>query len=122
MPKRQKKAYDSNFKLEVVSYAEQHSNAAAERKYGVNEKLVRDWRKNKTELISLDSPLKQMRRNPSPLEALEKDLFNWVTELRQQGYIVSRGAIRVQALQRLKKTRPSPTRTSRHRLHGVPAL
>lgn len=44
-----------------------------------------------------------MRRNPSPLEALEKDLFNWVTELRQQGYIVTRGAIRVQALQRVKE-------------------
>lgn len=44
-----------------------------------------------------------MRSNPSPLEALEKDLFNWVTELRQQGYIVTRGAIRVQALQRVKE-------------------
>lgn len=72
-----------------MSYAEQHSNAAAEREYGVNEKLVRDWRKKKTELLSLDRPLKKMRRNPSPLEALEKDLLNWVTELRQQGYIVT---------------------------------
>lgn len=103
MPKKQRNAYDSNFKLKVLSYAEQHSNAAAEREYGVNEKLVRDWRKKKTELLSLDRPLKKMRRNPSPLEALEKDLLNWVTELRQQGYIVTRGAIRVQALQRVKE-------------------
>lgn len=103
MPKRQRKAYDSNVKLEVVSYAEQHCNAAAEREYEVNEKLVRDWRKKKMELISLDCPLKKMRRNPSPLELLEKHLFNWVTELRQQGYIVTRGAIRIQALQRVKE-------------------
>lgn len=90
MPKRQRKAYDSNFKLEVVSYAEQHCNTAAEREYEVNEKLVRDWRKKKMKLISLDCLLKKMRRNPSPLESLEKHLFNWVTELHQQGYIVTR--------------------------------
>lgn len=119
MPKRQRNAYNSNFKLKVVSYADKHSNATAEREYGVNKKLVRDWRKKKTKLLSLDGPLEKMRQNPSPLEALEKDLLNWVTELRQQGYI---HCDTCKHYRELKKTRPSPTRTSSHRLDGVPAL
>ena len=30
MPKRQRNAYDSNFKLQVINFAEQQTNAAAE--------------------------------------------------------------------------------------------
>lgn len=50
MPKRQRNSYDSNFKLRVINFAEQHTNAAAEREFGINEKMIRDWRKKKTQL------------------------------------------------------------------------
>ena len=47
MPKRQRNAYDSNFKLQVINFAEQHTNTAAEREFGINEKMIRDWRKRR---------------------------------------------------------------------------
>ena len=60
MPKRQRNAYDSNFKLQVINIAEQHTNAAAEREFGINEKMIRDWIKKKTQLEALERPLKKM--------------------------------------------------------------
>ena len=98
MPKRRRNAYDSNFKLQVINFAEQHTNAAAEREFGINEKMIRDWRKKKTQLEALERPLKKMRQNSSPVEALERELIHWVTDLRRQGYIVTRGTIRLRAL------------------------
>jgi transposase-like protein len=39
-------SYTAKFKLYVVKFAEEHGgNRAAGREFGVNEKLVRDWRK-----------------------------------------------------------------------------
>ena len=103
MPKRQRNSYDSNFKLRVINFAEQHTNAAAEREFGINEKMIRDWRKKKTQLEALERPLKKMRQNSSPAEALERELIDWVTDLRRRGYIVTRGAIRLRALERASK-------------------
>ena len=44
-PKRA--AYTSKFKLQVIKFAEESNNCTAGREFGVNEKLVRDWRKVK---------------------------------------------------------------------------
>jgi transposase-like protein len=40
--KRKRLSYDASFKLRVIEFAESESNAAAEREFGVSEKLVRD--------------------------------------------------------------------------------
>ena len=42
--------YDASFKLKVVAFAISSNSAAAVRKYGVNDKLVRDWKKNEASL------------------------------------------------------------------------
>ena len=47
------KKYDLKFKLSVIKYAEENSGEAAARRFSVDPKRVRDWRKNKTELQSL---------------------------------------------------------------------
>ena len=47
---KMRKSYEANFKLKVVSYAEEFGNRSAEREYGVSEKVVRDWRKKKDDL------------------------------------------------------------------------
>ena len=38
--KRKRNAYDVAFKLKVVKFAKSHSNRAAEREFGVTEKMV----------------------------------------------------------------------------------
>ncbi|GAB1599652.1 hypothetical protein Ahia01_000242600 [Argonauta hians] len=45
--------YSSDFKLQVVMLALQTNNSKAGRKFNVNEKLVRDWRKKEAELRSM---------------------------------------------------------------------
>ena len=49
----QKKSFDSAFKLKVVEFAEKNSNRGAGRKFGVDEKRVWEWRKQKQQLESL---------------------------------------------------------------------
>ena len=44
-PPRKRLKYDSGFKLKVVKFVSKNNNCAAAREFGVNEKLVRDWRK-----------------------------------------------------------------------------
>ena len=45
------KCTDVSFKLKAIELAEATSNRNAGKQLGINEKLVRDWRKKKTELV-----------------------------------------------------------------------
>ena len=48
------------FKIEVVNYAEKHGNRAAERRFGSppTEKMIREWRKQRKDLIKSDKSKK----------------------------------------------------------------
>ena len=43
MAEAEKRSFDEAFKLKVLGYAELHSNRAAARHFGVDEKRVREW-------------------------------------------------------------------------------
>jgi len=43
LKRKHRSSYDASFKLQVVEFAEQSSNMAAERQFGVCEKQVREW-------------------------------------------------------------------------------
>jgi len=49
------------FKMEVVNYAEKHGNWAAERHFGspLTEKMIREWRKQRKDLIKADKSKKK---------------------------------------------------------------
>jgi len=49
------------FKIEVVNYAEKHGNWAAERHFGspLTEKMIREWRKQRKDLIKADKSKKK---------------------------------------------------------------
>jgi transposase-like protein len=52
-PTQSRRSYTAAFKLEVAIYAEENGgNMAAQRKYGVSEKVIRGWRKQKETLRS----------------------------------------------------------------------
>ena len=55
--------YTAQFKLRVVQFAEKSSNSKAGHEFGVNEKLVRDWRRNVDKLQSM--PRKKWWCDPS---------------------------------------------------------
>ena len=80
--------YTAQFKLRVVQFAEKSSNSKAGREFGVNEKLVRDWRRNVDKLQSMPRKKCADRGKKCYWPALEDEVAKWVTEQRQDGYIV----------------------------------
>ena len=50
-----RRSYDSTFKLKIVQVAESSSNRGAAKKYNVDAKCVRRWRKSKEQLLLLTS-------------------------------------------------------------------
>lgn len=101
--KRKRNSYDVRYKLEVIEFAQQSSNCAAERKYGVSEKMVRDWRSKEEKIRNASSKsVKKLRTVLSPYDDLEMKLKDWIIELRSNGYIVTRPTVRLRALQLAK--------------------
>ena len=62
MPRR---SYTAVFKLQVISYAEEHGDRAAGRKFDVDESNVRKWRRNKEDIKKMPS-MKKARRGKRP--------------------------------------------------------
>ena len=101
--KRKRNSYEAGFKLRVVELAEINGNSKAARENNIDEKLVRDWRKNKRELTEIPKTKCARRGKMPPFSDLENEINEWVLEQRQNGFIVTRGSIRFRALQ-LKKS------------------
>ena len=69
--------------FKVIEYAENHNNCAAEREFGVTEKMVREWRKKKSELGGARKSAKRLRLTFTvPYKAMEDKLHEWVLECR----------------------------------------
>jgi transposase-like protein len=99
--KKRLKSYSSEYKLTVVNYAENTSNRAAERFYGVNECMIRKWRKKKDELKKPNAAKRQKLegggRKPS-LGKLEEILVERVFQERANQNHVPCKLIQVWAL------------------------
>ena len=99
-PTLKKRSFDAAFKLRVLEYAEKTSNREAGRKYKVNEKSVRYWKKKKNDLSSI--PTK--KRIPggdrkAKLPDMEEQLATWITDQRAQHLRVTSSGIQKKALQ-----------------------
>ena len=107
------KSYEAGFKLKVVDYAEEHGNRGAEREFGVSEKVVRGWRKQKDQLKTMPKSKRAGRYGVTPYKDIENELSEWVLDLRSNGLIVTRLARAFQI------TDSTIFRTLRHQLVGV---
>uniref|UniRef100_A0A8C5WL18 HTH CENPB-type domain-containing protein n=1 Tax=Leptobrachium leishanense TaxID=445787 RepID=A0A8C5WL18_9ANUR len=101
--KRPRSSYDASFKLNVIKAAESSNNSATARQFDIAESTVRDWRKKKTELEMMPRTKKACRGLSSAYPKLESTLYDWIMEHRNNGYALSRTAIRLHAL-KLKKS------------------
>lgn len=90
-PKR--KSYSADDKLKVVKYAAENGNRAAERKFGVNEKLVRDWQKAEDTLTAMKKTKKANRGLKARWPQLEEQVHKWVLEQRAAGRGLSISAV-----------------------------
>ncbi len=94
-PKR--KSYSADYKLQVVKFAAENSNRAAERKFGVSEKLVRDWRKVEATLSAMKKTKKANRGLKARWPQLEERVHQWVLEQRAAGRGLSTVQLRLHA-------------------------
>ncbi|XP_075207983.1 uncharacterized protein LOC142312884 [Anomaloglossus baeobatrachus] len=95
MSKQKRLSYKIPFKLEVVKYAKQHGNRAAERHFGTppTEKMIREWRKQEKELKKMDTTKLGFRGQGAHWPKLELEIKEWVIQHRNNGLTVSRKMI-----------------------------
>ena len=90
--------YSASFKLQVVKFASDNSNnSAASRKFGIDEKLVRDWRRKIDNIKSLPKTKCADHGRKCQWPELEKKVVEWVEENRKCGLAVTRNLIRLHA-------------------------
>ena len=81
--------------MKVVECAEKESNRPAAKKFGIDEKRVREWRKKKRELAQLPSKEKRLEgagRKPL-LPETEEELEEWIEHLRARNLRVTRSSM-----------------------------
>lgn len=93
-----KRSYTVAYKLKVVAFSKDNSNASAARTYGVDRRRVIEWRQKEEEMKKLANP-KQTRRLPGGgkklgHEDIEKKLLNWMKEVRDKGGRVTGKALK----------------------------
>ena len=75
--------YSASFKLQVVKFASDNSNnSAASQKFGIDEKLVRDWRRKIDNIKSLPKTKCADRGRKCQWPELEKKVVEWVAVTR----------------------------------------
>jgi len=89
-------------KLKTVKAAEETSNLEAARNFGVDERNIRRWRKDSTLDCIPNSQCAKREPKAGQFREIEKDILEWFEVQRQNGYSVSRLAMRLQALQMAK--------------------
>lgn len=94
---QKRKSYSAAYKLQVVKYAAENGNRPAERKFGVNEKLVRDWRKAKDALKAMKKTKKANRGLKPRWPQLEEQVHKWVLEQRSAGRGLTKEQLRLHA-------------------------
>ncbi|KAG7174503.1 Rabenosyn-5-like [Homarus americanus] len=98
-----RRMFTAMFKLRVIEYAEQTHNCAAAREFKVSKKSVRDWKKLSAQLKLLPKNKCANRGKCNKWPQLEVEVAKYVSENRQNGYGVSRGSIRIFALNLARK-------------------
>lgn len=96
MPRR-RKSYSAAYKLQVAKYAAENGNRVAGRKFGVNEKLVRDWRKAEDTLNAMKKTKKANRGLKARWPEVEEQLHKWFLEQRSAGITLSTLQLRLHA-------------------------
>ena len=91
MPRR---SYTAVFKLQVISYAEEHGNRAGGRKFDVDKSNVKKWKRNK----------EARRGKKAQHPDLEKTSLEWVEERRLGGIAINTGKTHCQKKMKLNQS------------------
>ena len=92
-------SYSIALKTKVMNYAEKHGNRAPERCFGSppTEKMIREWRKQRKDLIKADKSKKSLHSCAPKWPKLEEYVKNWIIDHRKNGIAVSMKIILIEA-------------------------
>ena len=84
-------SYEISFKLQVIKYAKENGNRAAERHFGPppTEKMIRTWRRQENELKETKCSKHNLRKGVVKWPQLEEDVRTWLLDQRRTGISVS---------------------------------
>ncbi|KAK7096455.1 hypothetical protein V1264_016230 [Littorina saxatilis] len=97
MPKTRRQAYDAAYKLAAIDLAVEKGNRAAAQQIGVNESMIRRWRKQRGELVKCKKSTKAFRGCKARWPQLENEMEDWVNTQRADGRGVSTVQLRLKA-------------------------
>jgi len=88
--KERRLSYSTAFKIEFMNYAEKHGNRAAESRFGSppTEKMIREWRKERKDLIKADKSKRTLRSCAPKWPKLEEYVKNWIIYHRKIGIVI----------------------------------
>lgn len=96
-----RRKFDFKFKERVLQYAETHSSEKTAKYFNIDSKRIRDWRKQKDELLLADKGRARLTgggRKKLSVE-LEERLSEWIYSMRDKHDRVSRNMIKHKALE-----------------------
>ncbi|KAK7110337.1 hypothetical protein V1264_014229 [Littorina saxatilis] len=98
MPKTKRASYDAAFKIKAIDLAIRlESNRKAAFELGLNESMVRKWRKQRGQLLGCKKSRKSFRGKGARWPELEAELEDWVNLQRADGRGVSTVQVRLKA-------------------------
>lgn len=80
-----RKSYTAEFKLNVIEFAKVNTNRAAEKKFAISEKLVRDWRKAEDSLKAMNKNKRANRYMTPKWVKLEDRLREYIVHTQESG-------------------------------------
>lgn len=111
-----KRNYEASFKMAVIEFAEHNSNRSTGRQFGIDEKQVREWRKQKEELEGLPPGKKRLSgagRKPA-FPNMEKKLVAWIEAQKADKMKLTRTDIQTKAVELCGATGESLQFTASH--------
>ena len=66
--------------MEVIKYAKEHGNWAAEQQFGPTECVIRKWRKTKSTIKEMQKMKRANRGSKAHHSNLEKVLIKWIQD------------------------------------------
>ena len=94
---QKRKSYSARIKLEIIEFALIEGNSEAARRYNVNECNIRKWIKQKSVLNAMNREKRARRGREAFWKDLEKNLKDWIVNLRSKGFQVLPFDIKIKA-------------------------